>query len=313
MDVMITTVTLNPCIDYTINLPELLVGQLNMIDSSRIDFAGKGVNVAVVLGELSVPTVCTGISFTENHAGLASHIKNVGAEDAFVVAQGSIRTNIKVNDTASGGMTEINSRGEKVSPEIIELVRNKITGLAAKSDMLVMSGRIPNGAGEDIYRQIMRDLRGLPCKIVVDAEREPLVEAVKERPFLIKPNLYELEHSFGRQAKTIPEILSVCGWIISGGVEVVCVSMGADGALIASREGAFFAKALDIKPRGFQGTGDSMVAGICKAVIEGRDLADMLRYGVAAASASIILEGTNLCRKKDFDDMLPQVVIEQVG
>ena len=310
---MITTVTLNPCIDYTVNVPKLALGQLNMMDSSRVDFTGKGVNVAVVLAELDVPAFCTGISFSENHEKLVSRIENAGMGHDFAVEQGSIRTNLKIYDSASGSMTEINSRGDKVSARVLGLVREKIISLAKKSDMLVMSGRIPNGASEDIYRELMRALRGLPCKIAVDAERRPLVEAVKERPFLIKPNLYELEHSFGKPARTIPKILSVCGWIISSGVEVVCVSMGEQGALIASREGAFHAQALDVVPRGLQGAGDSMVAGICKAATEGRGLRDMLRYGIAAASASIIREGTKLCRKEDFEEMCAQVNIEQVG
>ena len=310
---MITTVTLNPCIDYSVAVPNIALGQLNMMDSSRVDIAGKGVNVAVVLARLGIPACCTGISFDENHAKLVSHLDAFGLTHDFVVAQGSIRTNLKIYDSISGEMTEINSRGERVSAEVLGLVREKIVSLAAKSEMVIMSGRIPNGADESIYRELMRSLRGLPCKIVIDAERQPLVEALKERPFLIKPNLYELAHSFGKPARSIPEILSVCGHIISGGVEIVCVSMGERGALIANREEAFYAQPPDVKPRGLQGAGDSMVAGICKAAAEGHDLSDMLRYGVAAASASIIREGTKLCREADFEEMLTKINIERVG
>ena len=310
---MITTVTLNPCIDYTVNVPELTLGSLNMMQSSRLDVSGKGVNVAVVLSRFGIPVFCTGVSFTANHTELASFLDREGIDHDFVIAQGSIRTNIKINGGESDDVTEINSRGDKVSADTLKQVREKITRLAAKSEMLIMSGRIPNGAGEDIYRKIMRDVRGLGCKIVIDAERRPLVEAVRERPFLIKPNLHELEVSFGKRAQDIPGILSVCGMIISGGVEVVCVSMGKRGALIASREGAFRAVVRDISPRGLQGAGDSMVAGICKAAVDGLELSDMLRYGVAAASASIIREGTDLCRSEDFEDMLVRVEIEEIG
>ena len=311
---MITTVTLNPCIDYTVNVPELALGELNVMSSSRLDVSGKGVNVAVVLSRLGVPALCTGISFSANHAELAAFLDGEGVAHDFAMARGSIRMNIKINDGGeSRRMTEINSRGDKVSPDMLKQAREKITRLAAKSDMLIMSGRIPNGASEDIYRQIMQDLRGCGCKIVIDAERRPLIEAVKGCPFLIKPNLHELEVSFGRPVRDISDILSVCGMIISSGVEVVCVSMSERGALIASREGAYHAVVSDIKPLGLQGAGDSMVAGICKAVSEGRNLSDMLKFGIAAASASIVREGTDLCRSKDFEDMLARVEIEKIG
>jgi len=310
---MITTVSLNPCIDLTVTVPGLIPGRLNMMDTCRTDIAGKGVNVALVLDELGVPAMCTGISFSQNHAELAARLDGISVAHDFVISPGSIRTNLKINDSAENTMTEINSRGDKVSRELLELAAEKILELAAKSEMVVMSGRIPNGAGDDIYRRLMQRMRWLPCKIVVDAERGALVEAVRERPFLIKPNLYELEQSFGKKAGTIPEILSICGWVISSGVEICCVSMGERGALIASRGGAFYAKPPEITPRGFQGAGDSMVAGICKAATDGLELSDMLRYGIAAASASIIREGTQLCRREDFEEMLARVKVEKVG
>ena len=312
---MITAVTLNPCIDLTVTVPGFVLRQLNMIDTCRTDISGKAVNAARVLGELGTPAMCTGISFSANHAELAARLDSLGIAHDFVIAPGSIRTNIKVHDSAANTMTEINSRGDKVSPELLETACAKIVELAAKSEMAVMSGRIPNGAKDSIYRTLMQKIHGLnpSCKIVVDAERGALAEALRARPFLIKPNLYELGVSFGRNADTIPEILSVCGWVISSGAQICCVSMGGRGALIASREGAFHANALDITPRGFQGAGDSMVAGICKAVTEGLPLPDMLRYGIAAASASIIREGTQLCRRGDFEEMLPKVKAEQVG
>jgi 1-phosphofructokinase len=309
---MITTVTLNPCIDYTIRVPGVNLGELNLVASSRTDMAGKGLNVSIVLKELGVGTLCTGISFAGNHGLLRAHLDRLGVPHDFVVAPGDIRTNIKLMDTNSNTMTELNSRGNPVPGAVLDEAAAKIVGYAAKSDMLVMSGRIPNGAGEDIYRRLMQKLRGFPCRVVVDAERQPLAEAVKEKPYLIKPNLFELEHTFGRKAQTVPEILAVCGWIISSGVELVCVSMGERGALIASRDAAYQADALDIAPKGFPGAGDSMVAGICKAATEHLGLEAMLRYGVAAASASLILEGTQLCQRADFEEMAGRVAVRKL-
>ena len=307
---MITTVTLNPCMDYTVTVPGLLVGTLNLADSSRTDMSGKGINVSVALSELGCHAMCTGISFSESHAALTERLKHLGIPHDFTVTPGSVRLNVKVFDSHTREMTELNSRGEPVPARTLEETVRKIEGLAAKSELLVLSGRIPPGAGDDIYRRIIQRVRGSGVKVVVDAEGAPLREAVRERPFLIKPNLYELEKTFGRRAESIPEVLSVCGWLLSSGVEIVAVSMGEKGALIASRDGAYHAGALNVEVKSLQGAGDSMVAGICKAYAEGRRLADMLRSGVAAASASIIREGTQLCQRQDYEELLGRVAVQ---
>ena len=308
---MVTTVTLNPCIDYTVAVPGLIQGGLNLTESARLDMSGKGINVSTVLEELGVHSFAAGLSFADNHSQLTSHLDKLNIAHDFAVAPGAIRINIKMNDSTTNTMTEINSRGSIVESGLLAAALDKAAKLAAKSELLVMSGRLPNGAPDDTYRTLTRKARAAGCKVVVDAEGAPLMEAVKEAPYLIKPNLYELEHTFGRKVQTISEILSVCGWIISGGVELVCVSLGERGALIASRNQAFYAKALDITPKGFQGAGDSMVAGICKAAAEGLGLEDMLRFGVAAASGSLIREGTLLCRRADFEVLLRQVEVTE--
>ena len=306
---MVTTVTLNPCIDYTITVPGVQLGGLNIAESTRSDMSGKGINVSTVLEELGVHSFAAGLSFADNHSQLVAHLNRLGISHDFAVSSGAIRTNIKLNDSIINTMTELNSRGNPPDEAALIAAMEKAAELAVKSELLVVSGRLPNGAPDTTYRTLVRLANAAGCKAVVDAEGVPLIEAVKEKPFLIKPNLYELEHSFGRKAQTIPDILRVCGWIISSGVEIVCVSMGENGAIIASRNEAFYAKALDIKPVGFQGAGDSMVAGICRAVTEGLGLDDMLRFGVAAASASLIREGTLLCRRADFEVLLRQTEV----
>ena len=307
---MVTTVTLNPCIDYTITVPGVELGKLNIAKSARTDMAGKGINVSAVLEEIGVHSFAAGLSFADNHSQLEAYLDRLKIAHDFVVAPGAIRTNVKINDSTTNIMTEINSRGNDVSEEMLKEAIEKAAELAAKSKMLVMSGRLPGGAPDTTYRTLVKKAKTAGCKVVVDAEGLPLLEAVKEKPFLIKPNLYELEKTFDCKVKTIPEILRVCGLIISGGVEIVCVSLGEKGALIANRNEAFYAKAICITPKGFQGAGDSMVAGICKAFTEGRGLDEMLRFGVAAASGSLIREGTQLCRCAEFEVFLRQVEIE---
>ena len=306
---MITTVTMNPCIDKTLYLPALVPGQLNLVEDSRQDVAGKGVNVAVVLKELGQEVLCTGINFDGNGSLMESHLDDLGVAWDFVTAPGDIRTNIKVMDRQKNQMTEINSRGDVVDAAIIEALLTKLEGFAARSTVVSFSGRISNGADDTLYQRCIERLKPTGTKVVLDAEGKPLRKAIDAGPYLIKPNLYELETAFNIKVATHKEAVAVCREVIRRGVQVVCVSLGGDGAMIVDANDAWYAPALDIVPQGFPGAGDSMVAGMCKAVEENRGLDDMLRFGMAASHGSIIRAGTLLCLKPDYDSFLEQIKI----
>jgi len=312
---MVTTVTLNPCIDLTLYLNGLFVGGLNMVESSRSDTRGKGVNVAVVLRALEVSTMCTGISFDGNGSLLDTFLEEQCISHDFAIARGNIRTNMKLMDTVKNEMTEVNSHGDEVDARIIEQYLEKLKIHAKKSCIMTFSGRIPNGgcvSFADIYKKSLEAVRDFPLITIVDAEKEPLRQAVLAKPDIIKPNTYELEETFGCKIHSRGDIVEACRDIIKKGVKVVCCSMGGDGALIADNKEAWFSPPMDIVPKGFTGAGDSMVAGMCRAIRDKRELKDLLRYGVAAASASLLLEGTLLCRGHDFNRLLPLVRIEAV-
>lgn len=312
---MITTITLNPCIDSTLFLDSLKTGGLNLVTRSRTDTSGKGVNVSIVLRAFGISTMCTGISFDGNGAQLARTLEENCIAHNFAVAHGNIRTNIKLMDLSKNEMTEVNSYGDVVGEHVIKDYLEKLVDLAHRSSMLVFSGRIPNGGDKsyaDIYRRSLEAVKKLPALTIVDAEKEPLKQAVMAKPYLIKPNTYELEQTFGCKIHSHKDAVDACRDVIKKGVKVVCCSMGGDGAIIVNNKEAWFAPPLKLDVKGFQGAGDSMVAGICKALHSKLELKDMLRFAVAAASASLLLEGTQLCRMPDFEKLLPQVKIESI-
>jgi len=312
---MITTVTLNPCIDLTLYLNGLSVGGLNLVESSRSDTCGKGVNVSVVLRALGMSTMCTGISFDGNGGLLDTFLEEQCIAHDFAVAPGNIRTNIKLMDTIKNEMTEVNSRGGEVEPRVIGQYLEKLKKHAQKSCIITFSGRVPNGGKNsyaDIYRKSLEAIRDSQLLTIVDAEKEPLRQAILAKPYMIKPNTFELEETFGCKIHSKGDIVEACRGIIKKGVTVVCCSMGGGGALIADKKEAWFAPPMEIEPKGFQGAGDSVVAGMCKAIRDKGELKDLLRCGVAAASASLLREGTLLCRKSDFERLLPLVKLEPV-
>lgn len=307
---MITTVTLNPCIDLTVRVPGLKEGGLNLVTSTRTDVTGKGINVSMVLREFGLATICTGINFDGNGAQLTDRLEENSISSRFAMAHGNIRTNIKVFDESKKETTEVNQWGDPVEEVVLDQYFELLRECAAGSDLVVFSGRIPNQAKDDIYRRSIKAIRNLPCRVIVDAEGKPLQKALLQKPYLIKPNLYELELLLRRKLTDRQAALAGCREIIARGVQVVCLSMGGDGAMIVDAEQAFYAPALPLEVKGPQGAGDSMVAGICKALKEKLGPEDMLRYGVAAAAATLIREGTQLCRRDDFQKFLPLVRVE---
>ena len=285
---MILTVTMNPCIDKTIYLDELEVGAYNRVKNTRIDVAGKGLNVSTVLNHLGEDTLC------------------------FVYADGSIRTNIKLFEQNSHIMTEINEAGPTVSSSLIDKLIDEIDARLEHTHILVLSGSIPPGVPADIYRRLIRMAHRKDVKTVLDTAGEPFALGLEEKPFLVKPNSLEFEQTFKKDLKAGKGPLEVARSVIESGVSYLCISMGADGALLLDREHAYRAKALPIEAKGLTGAGDSMVAGMCYALRRHLGSEDMLRYAMACSAGSVRQEGTLLARESDVKELLPQVEIEVI-
>ena len=305
MDKKIITVTLNPCIDRTMEFERVASGGLNRADFVRVDYGGKGVNVAKVLNALGYKTVCAGLL---NKTGGTDYKKFLDAEciaHDFIELDGNLRTNVKVYDKSERTMTEFNERGVFTAPEAIGPLLDKLFGY--KNDAIfVLSGSLPAGMPEGIYKQIIETLYGTP--VVLDADGAALKSGLAAGPFMIKPNLYELGSIFGVELKNRADAVLYGKRVADEfGVKIVLVSMGGDGAAITDGKDVFYAEAPDVEIRGLQGAGDAMVAGACAAHLNGKNLGETLRYAVAAAAGSIKREGTLLCTADGFADAYARV------
>ncbi len=304
---MITTVTLNPCVDKTITVYDFKVESTNRVIKKREDISGKGINTSVSLKQLGYDTTCMGINFAENGELLNQFLAGLRVPHEFVMGNGSLRTNIKIFDEKRRTMTELNEPGSSVTAEMLEVLCQKIPDAAAKSEILILSGSLPRGVPADFYARIIEAIKDLGVKIIVDTYGEPLRKVISNRVFLIKPNLQELEETFAQKVTSTAELIRVCRRIIAAGVRYICVSLGKNGAVLVSEDASWYCAAPDVSVKGIQGAGDSMVAGICIAILKGLPMGPMLQYGTAVCGGSLQLEGTQMCRQKDFDAMLTQV------
>jgi 1-phosphofructokinase len=310
---LITTLTLNPCIDRTITIAGFKYGGLNRVVHTRSDFSGKGINVSIAVHQLGGQTEVLGFNYIDNRDFVQTSLSQSSIKYQFINIDGTLRTNVKVFDDESHVMTEFNENGYPVSPEAIPELCKLVYDRIKESSIMVFNGSVPTGVSKDIYRTLIEAAKKSGVKTVLDADGELFLEGLKAGPYFIKPNLYEFETAFKVKVRKKQDIVAIARELIAQGVGIVCVTMGKDGAVIVNKDQAWFAPGTNIEVRGIQGAGDSLVAGICMAIEQELEISEMLRYGVAAANASLIREGTLLCTADDFRKMLPQVIIEKIG
>lgn len=309
---MVITVTLNPCIDRTVRVDGFAPGKTNRVADSRCDAGGKGVNVAVALRNLGENVCCLGFNFTEDGGLLAETLERLQIKSDFVPVEGRLRTNIKIFDLKTREMTELNEAGSEVGPRQLERLEETAERHLPKAELLVLSGSAPPGVPDGFYRRLAERAARHGVRTVVDARGPLLRESLAARPCLIKPNRDELEETFGEKTVSRADAVRVARRAIALGAGMVCVSLGKEGALLVTADAAYFSPGADIEVRGVQGAGDSLVAGMSYAAVRGMPLPEVLRCGVAAAHASLLLDGTQMCTRAGFLEMLPRIDAEKL-
>ncbi len=306
---MVTAICMNPSVDKTVYLEKFEVSATNIIGRETRDVGGKGINVAIALRRLGVPSSCMGIVGDKSLSEVIAHLEKSGVEARFMTVSGEMRTNLKVVDEESHQVTELNERGPEVDTEMLTLFRTLVGERAKKSRYIVFTGAMPPGTPKEYYRDLMSVC---PCRAVLDTHGEMLTSALEAKPYLIKPNIKELEMTVGRPLQTMRSILEAAREMQKRGAQTVLVSMGAMGAMLCTEETALYSPAISVPVRSTVGAGDCMVAGFLSGIIQSGDIKDAFRFGCAAGAASVMTEGTQLMEKKDFDELLCRVSLQSV-
>ena len=308
---MITTICLNPCFDKTVEVDSLQLNRVNRIRTARDDLGGKGINVAVVAERLGIDVSCIGIMGEEGSSELSELMDREKLKHRFLSVPGRVRTNMKIYSRDGKGVTELNEPGAAVDDKILKAFFALAREETKDSDIVVMTGSLPPGCPEGTYRDLMNTLDGKKC--ILDTEGKELELAAKgAKPFLIKPNLREMETTLGIELRTMRTIRDAALLFIRLGVEHAVVSMGEMGAMYVSEKKTLFAPALRVVAKSTVGAGDAMIGGMLLGYKIEKDMARAFRYGIAAGAASVMTEGTQLIVREDFENLLDQVKIQEV-
>ena len=296
---MIYTVTFNPAIDYVVHTKELNFGMTNRSLREEIYFGGKGINVSIVLKELGIDSKLLGFTAGFTGEAIEKGLSDMGLDTDFVrLKDGNSRINIKIKSTEE---TELNCQGPDIDDNAVATLFEKLDSLS-DGDILILAGSIPSSLPSDIYEEILQRISNKSVKTIVDATNDLLLNVLKYKPFLIKPNNHELGEMFGSELKTDLEIETYARKLQDMGAVNVLVSMAGDGAMLIDENGKTHRCGVcKGKVKNSVGAGDSMVAGFTAGIQNG-DYEYALKLGTAAGGATAFSDG--LAKKEKIEELL---------
>ena len=283
---MIITVTLNPAIDCTMGVTGYRENSVNRADYQNLTAGGKGINISVILNRLGVATKALGFCGGETGKLICSLLDSMECpHDMTYLANQLTRINVKLH--CGDSETEINGKGAEISADVLEKFIQKLENTVSEGDILVLAGSIPPSVPSDIYARIMKRFSCKNIRICADSSGKPLLEILPFRPFLVKPNNFELGDVLDREINTPDEALSGAYELQELGASTVLVSLAEKGAVLLTGNGDEYriqAPAGTVKNS--VGAGDSMLAGFLAGLEKTGDYRYALALGTASGSAT---------------------------
>ena len=302
---MVYTVTFNPAIDYVVHTGEMKLGMTNRSEREEMYFGGKGINVSIVLRELGVDSKALGFTAGFTGEAIEKGLADMGIDTDFVrLENGNSRINVKIKSEEE---TELNGQGPDIDDDAVAALFEKLETLR-DGDTLVLAGSIPSSLPSDIYERILAKLAGRDIRTVVDATKDLLLNVLKYKPFLIKPNNHELGEMFGVALSTDADIEKYARKLQEMGARNVLISMAGDGAMLIDETGEKHRCGVcKGTVKNSVGAGDSMVAGFTAGIQQGdqgnqSDYEYALKLGTAAGGATAFSDG--LAQKEKIAELL---------
>lgn len=310
---MIITLTLNPALDKTLVLSDFHPGMVNRVKSLRRDAGGKGLLVSKTIEALGGESIALGVVGGATGQFIRDQLDALGIHHDLIEVNSETRTNLKIIDHHGETYTEINEPGAPVHEMVIDEVLYALDSYVRKGDSVVLAGSLPEGCDEGLYARVVQSVRDAGAKPFLDCDGEALKQGVKACPYLIKPNKFELAQLCGCDAEDDIACLEEARRLVSDGVGAVLLSLGSYGAIYVSSGFCLRAQGLKVPVVGRSGAGDAMMAAMVLGEARGMPPEERLRFAVAAASAKIMVAGTQPPEKEMVEELLPRVAVSDIA
>lgn len=303
---MIYTVTLNPSIDYIVEVDQFKVNQLNRTRQDTKLPGGKGINVSRVLKRINVDSIALGFLGGFTGSFIRDFLKDEQIQTDFIEVSEDTRINIKLK---SDSETEINGLGPSISSLQYEQILEKIKQLKS-GDTIILAGHVAPNMPSDFYETVSEECENKGIDVIVDTSGPSLLNVLKHKPFLIKPNHHELGEIFETEIHTIEEAATYGKKLVAKGAKHVIVSMAGDGAVLCTPDKTYTANVPKGKVVNSVGAGDSLVAGFIGTYKKTGNLLQSFKFSIASGSATAF--STDLCKKEDIERLVSQIEVSEI-
>jgi 6-phosphofructokinase 2 len=309
----IITITPNPAIDVSTSIGKIAPFTKLRCTPAHKDPGGGGINVARVVKRLGGQVAAIYPAGGVTGQLLSRLLEREGAQSIAIPAAEETREDFTVFEEATKQQYRFVMPGAPLSePEWQECLRS-LANVEPRPNFVVASGSLPPGIPEDFFGQVARVAKRMDAKVIVDSSGPALRAALKEGLYLIKPNLREFQDLTGTDSADESSLIKAARDLIDRGlVKLVALTLGPRGALFISRDRAFRADGLPIKPASVVGAGDSFLGAMVWSLANGDSLDTTLRYGIAAGSAALLSPGTELCQPSDVHRFFSKAIVVEI-
>ena len=305
---MIVTLTLNPSLDRTIEVDRLERGAVLRTSEPVLEPGGKGVNVTRALTANGVPSLAIAAVAGAEGAELSRLLERDGILCRFVPVSGRTRSNTTVCD-ADGTVTKLNEPGSPLRDDDLDAIATAIRTSVRDGDWLVVSGSAPPKFTAAQMTALLTEANDAGVHLVVDTSGEALATAVAAHPRLIKPNGAELAELVGRPLTSLADVVEAAQEVRLRGIELVLVSLGAQGALLVGPHGVIVGESPVDQPRSTVGAGDSFLAGfLSRFTQDENDLDAAMLEALCWGAAATRLPGSAVPHPGDLEPTHVQLV-----
>lgn len=306
---VIATLTMSPTIDVNTSIDYVVAERKLRCGPPSYEPGGGGINVSRAIRKLGGESVSLYTSGGPTGQMLETLLDQEALNHRPIPMKDWIRQNLIVMEESTNRQFRFGMPGPNLEDQEWKRCLDEFSALDPKPDYIVASGSLPAGMPQDFYARLARLAKELSSRIIVDTSGEALRLAVREGVYLIKPNLRELGEITGEKFEDEAQQEALASELVrSGQSEVVVVSLGAAGALLASSEGIERIQSPTVPIRSKVGAGDSMVAGIVLSLARGMSAREAVLFGVASGTAAVMTPGTELCRREDTEKLYERMI-----
>jgi 1-phosphofructokinase family hexose kinase len=313
----IVTITLNTSIDNIIEVERFERGKALRSKSSLLFPSGKGINVAKIIAAARRDVTALGL-VGQNSRHHYDKLENAKMKVRLIEVPGETRRNITIVDSQGILIAHINNPGFAVNEQDLNKLEKIVQETVLPGDVVVISGSLPLRTDPTTYQRLVELCKSQKALVILDTSGKALAGGMRAKPYMIKPNLEELQTLLGESLKKSQSAIRYAsGEILKKGVSMVVVSLGPSGVIVVYDDNHRAKKAKitiddDIVLSHKPGSGDALVGGFAIGLLEDKRIDDTIRLGVACGAASQLVMGPGECRLHDIERMIPQVQIEEL-